>query len=317
MYSKLKINKTQLSQIMAIVVVAMFFWYLFANLNDFKFILNINLFLVSILIFIYIGGIITNGVFLKWSIALFDKDINVLEGVKVAFISTIGNFFAPSGTGLGLRAIYLKKAHELSYSFYVSIVFCNYVIAFLINAVIGLVSLYFLNAYDRPEGIILGLLFLGVLILSIASFFVRVKSRTRFGKLGKVLSVLSSISSGWTIILKNKKQSMKLVLVNLVNAILMILGTYIIMQSLGINLSFSSIALFSVLGSFSIFINITPGNLGVKEAIYIATSTVIGLSVPQILAASLIDRSVMFIMIFILWIVFGRKINLFMKKQSV
>jgi uncharacterized membrane protein YbhN (UPF0104 family) len=83
--------------------------------------------------------------------------------------------------------------------------------------------------------------------------------------------------------------------------------TWTIIHSLHLRIAFAPLLLFSVLGTLSIFINITPANLGVKEVIYLFSSSILGLSTTQILSIALIDRGVLFLVLAVFWIMFGRK----------
>jgi uncharacterized protein (TIRG00374 family) len=314
------VNKKNLGLIISILLIAIFLWYFVTHINDFGILLKIDFVFVILLICTYIGGIVINGIFMKWSIALFGKNIKFIESIRVSLISTVGNFFAPAGSGLAFRAVYLKKRHSLAYSDYTSIVFCNYIFAFLVNAILGLVALYVLRSHYSNSFIILAIFFIILLIASITALFLRVneKNKTYKNKLvARVMDALVKISNGWRLILTNKKLMLGLFGLMIANTALLILSTYFIMSAIGIQLSVASLVLFSALGSLSVFINITPGNLGVKEAIYIIFSTVIGLTTAQILSAALIDRVVLFTVIFLLWLVYGRNIHSFaIKKQE-
>jgi uncharacterized membrane protein YbhN (UPF0104 family) len=109
----------------------------------------------------YLGIMYTNGLFIKYIIRAFDKHISAWESVRVALISSLGNFFAASGAGLGFRAVYLKRKHNLAYSDYLSTLYGNYLLLFMICGLAGLVSL----ATVKHQA---GLQFGGVLLFLIA-----------------------------------------------------------------------------------------------------------------------------------------------------
>jgi len=318
----IKLNGKTVSRTVAVVLIILFVWYFFANIKDFSLLLGINPIFIIFLVMIYVLTIFTNGLFLKISTSLFDKRIRIGESVKMSLVSSAGNFFAPAGSGLGLRAIYLKKSYGLSYSDYVSIVLCNYILVLFVNSILGLISLFMLDSFARPGSVILGIFFVVLIVASIGTLFIRFKkvdvSTTSHGIkwIKVVFSVFVKISSGWTIIIKNKKVALRLFVVVVVNTCLITLGTYFIMSSLGIILSLAGVLLFSVLGALSLFINITPGNLGIKEAVFIAFSSIIGLTTPQILSAALIDRAVTFIVLLLLWIAYGKSIYASMSTES-
>lgn len=309
-----KINSKKISWIITLAIITLFAWYFFSNIKDFSLLLSINPVFVVLLIIINILAITMNGIFMKWSISLFGKYISYNESVRVSLVSSAGNFFAPAGSGLGFRAIYLKKRHGLSYSDYLAIIFCNYVIVFFISSLLGLVSLYILREHASPSFIVLALFFFTLLTTSFSAFFIRTKTSSqdivfRAKWVNRIFEILGQISKGWVLILANKRIAVRLVGIVIVNSGLMVLGAYFIMKSLGLVLSPANLLLFSILGSLSVFINITPGNLGVKEAVFIAFSAIIGLTTPQILSVALVDRVVMFVVLFLLWLIYGRNLH--------
>lgn len=306
----IKIDKKLLSITLTVFIILLFFWYFFSNIEDFKQLSTINPIYVILLMLINVVFIVSNGIFMKLAVLLFGKKINTTESVRVSLISTAGNFFATAGSGLGLRAVYLKKKHGLAYSDYMSILFCNYIILFFVCSLLGFLSLYGIQKESSQNSIVLTIFMLILLLISFVAFFVRINPKyrktTKIKWLNTVLEILYRISDGWRLILQNKKLMSGLIFLVLVNTFLIIVSTYFVMSSVGISLSFSSLVLFSVLGLLSVFINITPGNLGIKEAIYITFSTTIGLTTSQIILVSLIDRAALFFVIIVLWVMFGR-----------
>jgi uncharacterized membrane protein YbhN (UPF0104 family) len=72
-----------------------------------------------------------------------------------------------------------------------------------------------------------------------------------------------------------------------------------------------------------LLISITPGSLGIREAVFLISSQSIGLDQDQILQLAVVDRGSLFVLLFILmiiFIVFIRKFNLtdiFVKNEKV
>ncbi len=306
----IRVNKKTVSRIITVSVIVLFSLYFFFNIEDFKPLLHINPIFLLLLVGVNLAVSVTNGLFLKSILSLFHKMITIHEGVRISLISSAGNFFAPAGSGLGFRAVYLKKRHSLAYGDYVSIVFCNYVLVFVLNAALGLVALYALHAQNSPGSKLLLSVFLGLFLVSFAMLFIRVKKdRTNRYKnkfIRKSYAVLLQVTKGWHLILSNKRVTVYLFVLTIINTSLMIADTYFIMRAINVTLSIEGLILFSVLGSLSVFINITPGNLGIKEAVYIAFSSIIGLTTAQILSAALVDRAVLFFVLFFLWVVYGK-----------
>jgi uncharacterized protein (TIRG00374 family) len=151
-----------------------------------------------------------------------------------------------------------------------------------------------------------------LLVFAGTAVLVRFNAVPRFAQgarwLAAPFEIAQQISKGWRLMLSHKKTLSGLIALVIINTALMIAITYLIMSSIHISLSLPRVVLYSVLGSLSVFINITPGNLGIKEAVYIAVSGIVGLSTSQILAAALVDRVVLFVVLLLLWLIYARKL---------
>ena len=312
-----KVNKKILGNVLTVIILALFAWYFTQNIQDFKILLDINILHVILLFVIGLLMIVANSVFMKVCLSLFGRKIDIHESIRVTLISTAGNFFAPAGSGLGFRAVYLKKRHKLPYSDYISITLCNYVIVFMISAMLGLVGLWAAQGgVPTSSAYPLYVFFAGLLTISTVLLFVRFRERetvdTEGGAIARVKQVLVRMSKGWTVVLSNKKVLVGLIGIVVANAVLSVVQAYIVLESVGITISFGGLILYGILGALSLFINITPGNLGVKESVYVVFSGVIGLSTAQILSAAVVERVVTFVMIAALWLRYG---NVFKKQQ--
>ncbi len=302
----MQFGSKKLSLIITTSVLALFLVYFVHNIEQFKPLLHLNIFLLLIISLVGVVVIFVNGLFTKVILQPFHKYISVLESAYVALISAIGNFFAPVGAGFGFRAVYLKKKHGLPYSDFISTLSGNYVIVFLVNSFFALVALYFLRGHDSSQYAVLVTLFGIIFLGSLAVTFIKVPKRftevKKTGKAGKVLTPAAQVLNGWSKIVTNKKMLYQLTVLIIINFFLSLIIAKLEISALHFHIGAAQLLLFSVLGALSLFINITPANLGVKEAIYIFSASVIGFSTSQILLISLVDRGVQFITLSILWL---------------
>lgn len=294
-----KINQTttqRLGLAIGAITVVLFASYFVLNIESFKLLLHIKpLYLIGSLA-CYVLLIISNGLFMKFVLLPFEKTISVRESLQVSLISSVGNFFAPAGAGLGFRAIYLKKRHDVSYGDYISILLGNYILVFLINGLGGLVAITQTGALHTREGNLISIFFFGLLVVSLLVCIASVPKRLLSlpnSLLSSAFRQLQKAHDGLWRILRKRQLLLTLNALIIFQFILSIIIAWLEMRALNLSISFSAITLFSVLGSLSIFINITPGNIGIKESVYLLTAGIIGLSGPQILSVSLIDRTIL------------------------
>jgi uncharacterized protein (TIRG00374 family) len=296
----------QIRRFLTIAVLAVFVGYFCLNVDKFRPLAHVNVYLLAIIAIGDVTAIAANGLFIKFILEPFEKRIPTLESVYVSLISSVGNFFAPVGGGFAFRAAYLKKRHGLPYSDYMATLYGNYIVVFLVNAFFGLLSLYLLREKHSSQYFILVMVFAAIfgvsLVLSLVKIPAAVIRRDIKNKyISKFAKILLEMLQGWNRIISNKKLLARLVMLIAFNFALSLLIAKLEIVALHLTISFSGLLLFSVLGSLSLFVSITPANLGVKEAIYLFSSTVIGFSVSQILSIALIDRGVLFLTLVLLW----------------
>lgn len=306
-------QKIKPKNILSAIILLVFAIYLAMNLESFKPLLNLNYIYLLFIAALTVLGIVVNGLFTKVVMGFFHKPIDARESVFVSLIATAGNFFAPAGSGFGFRAVYLKKKHKLPYSDYISMLSGNYVMVFIVVSLLGMVSLMMIKTNDEIAAVeaTLWAVFGGLFIFSLLLLFVKIpkkllKEKKGDGYVSKVFRIIITISQGWNKIISDRVLVWKLLGLILLNTAISVASMMLIMMSLGFHFTFPAVLLFSALGSLSTFINITPANLGVKEAVYLASASVLSFSTEQILSIALVERGVLFFVITILWILVGR-----------
>ncbi|HLG91316.1 MAG TPA: lysylphosphatidylglycerol synthase transmembrane domain-containing protein [Candidatus Saccharimonadales bacterium] len=306
----MKLASKKLSLAITAIVLVAFIAYFLLNIEKFRPLLHVNiglLFLIALADMISIG---VNGLFTKAILVPFKKSIGFMESYYVSLISTVGNFFAPVGAGFAFRAVYLKKKHSLPYSEYVSTLSGNYILVFLVSSILGLVSLFLLRDDATPQLLTLAVVFSLLLVMSLILSLIKLPlfkvDSVQNKYLRRIGRILFRIINGWNKITSNKALLLKLFGLTLANAVLSFILIWLIIMSLHLTVTFPALLLLSVLGTLSLFINITPANLGIKEAIYIFSSGVLGFTVSQIILIALIDRGIVFLVLLGLWLFFGK-----------
>ncbi len=301
----------KVSLYLGIIVFLIFVIYFALNASTFKPLLDVNIWLLVLIAIADLTVIMVNGLFIKFILKPFDKYISLIESGRVSLISSVGNFFAPVGAGFGFRAVYLKKKHNLPYSEYLSTLSGNYIIVFLVNSFFALVALYLLRSHHSKQYLVLIGLFSGTFIMSLALSILKIPASLQRKvnnnkRLSKISKPFFQVIDGWNKIVADKSLMVRLISIIFFNILITIAIATLEIHALHFHIGLPQLLLFSVLGSLSLFINLTPANLGVKEAIYIFSRSVIGFSTGQILSIALLDRGVLFIILFISWIIFGR-----------
>jgi uncharacterized membrane protein YbhN (UPF0104 family) len=72
--------------------------------------------------------------------------------------------------------------------------------------------------------------------------------------------------------------------------------------SLDIFIDIENLFLYSALSGVSLLVSLTPGSLGIREAVFLISSQSIDLDQEQILQLAIVDRGILFILLFIMMI---------------
>lgn len=298
--------KRYLSTLITIGFLALFVWYGVSNQDSFEALKNVSLiglFLVALgkmLIFF------SNGLFTKWSVEAFTKRLSVGDGVYIGILSAIGNFFGPLLGGTSIRAVYLKKYHKLSYSKFTSTLMWYYLILFLFVSVVAILSLLMLDKTSQTNALLLFFSVWIAVLLALSALRLPSGGKLQFFERHKAgrffIKVMKEIEDGWQVILSDKDLILKLFLVSVLSFAGSYFASYVEFHILNIPTSFAALGLYTTLVTASLLLSLTPGAIGIREAMLLVVSTTIGISGGQIIQIAIIDRGVHFILLFALFI---------------
>lgn len=282
-----------------------FFWYYQNNQSSFAILKTIPIINVAFIGLLQLSMIFLNGIFIKTMLVPFEKKIGMFESFYVSMLTSIGNYFTPLRGGAGVRAIYLKKKFNLPYSTFLSTLYGNYIIIFLVSAAFGLLGVAGLGQVNGEISLKMGGIFLAVILGSLLVIKLKVSQLKAFGSgsvdsfLNKPYAILKKIIIGWEKISSDSSLLGKLLLITLCNFLLSSLIIYLEFKSIGVHLNAYNVVIFNALASLSLLISITPGSIGIRETILMLFSTTMNLTNTNILNTSIIDRGVTFFLLII------------------
>jgi uncharacterized protein (TIRG00374 family) len=302
--------------LITVVVVALFVIYFVNNKEDLQFLLSLDWRYLLLMTIFWLSIIFLNGVFIKVILKSFEKTISVLESFYISVISMVGNYFLPARGGAVIRSVYLKKNYNFPYSHFISTLYGYYILVFLINSFLALIALganHFLNGIvSIPLYIFFGALFILMLILSLAKFPTKTKEIEN-RVIRKIALFIKNIFNGWNMIANNKKLLFYLLLLSLGNYVFSLLLFWAEFQIVGLETNILNLIMYTCLSGVSLLISITPGSLGIREAVFLISSKSIGLGQEEILQLAVVDRGSLVILLSILvlfFTIFIRKFNL-------
>lgn len=287
-------NKKLIIVILTIIILIAIVIYLYQNRTILENLAKIKVTLLPIIIALQIIGLYLNGIFLKILAQPFK--INLKEHFSLSIASSFFNLITPLRGGAGLRAIYMKKIHNLSYSHFLASLFGNYLIIFVTASALALIISGILFIKSRILNLPLTLTFLAIFITSIVFIFFP----KTFKKENFITQKINKVINGWKEILNHPKIIPKLILITFLQFIVSALAIYFIFLSLNQETTILKTLYLAAITVLAVFINITPGSLGITEGLYMVSSGVLGITPALSLMIALILRAINTITLFIL-----------------
>lgn len=299
-------TKKNISRLLTIAFLGVFFWYWYNNPNIFKPLSSVS---IIVIITLAIGKSfyhLANGLFTKWTAELFTKQkFTIGEGYYIGVLTAIGNFFGPLLGGTSIRAVYLKKVYGLPYSKFTSTLFGYYLMLFFTTFLWGSLVVFLLPPSGQTRLLLIAFVLGALALMGIA--FLKLPSRGKFRWLennkvaSKIIEILYEIQSGWHVILKNKKLLMKLFVLSIMSFIATVFVAIIEFKTLGITVSLPATGLYAVLITVSLLVSFTPGAIGIREAMLIALGASLSITNDQILQIAVLDRAVVFLLLLVMF----------------
>lgn len=228
----------------------------------------------------------TNGLVLRESASRFGVQLRPREWFGLSVVTTMGNYIAPFSGGMVVRAAYLKRRHAFPYTQFATLLASNYLVNFWVIGVAGILALSTLGAALRSYWQVMA--FFAAVVVSI-SVLVIVPSVTLPWE-NRLVRYVNTSLEGWALVKRDRPLLARLVVFTLVNVALNGLSFWVAYGALGSPVSFRVALLVSLLAAFSILLNVTPGNLGVQEAVISLSSGLLGTGAGQGLLVALLIR---------------------------
>ncbi|HET6924803.1 MAG TPA: lysylphosphatidylglycerol synthase transmembrane domain-containing protein [Candidatus Saccharimonadales bacterium] len=299
--------KKYASTIITFAVLGLFVWYGLVHREIFQSLKQVS---IISLVLIVIGRLIniwTTGLFTKWTVEAFTDTLSQSESFVVAVLTAIGNFFGPLFGGLGIRAIYLKKYHNLPYSKFTATLIGYYLMMFQFNSLLAIGSLLALPHTDQT-GFVLAI-FVAWFVVFFLLTFVKLPPRERMRwlsrhKPGSLLTkVLYDIEDGWKVLVGNRKLLVQMLVLAVANLLTLYLINYVEFRALGIHVSPAAMGLYTAIVQASLLLSITPGAVGIREAALLVLAGTLGITNQQIIQVAILDRGIYFLLLGVLFMV--------------
>lgn len=231
--------------------------------------------------------LVVNGLITKRILSSFNVELPIIDSVALSVISTLGNLITPFRGGMVSNAIYLKNKYRFNFSNYVAMLSATYVVVFWVSSFIGLVACLYIkftsDIFNWP-------VFMVFLIVTLVLGFVLLFSPKVEVSKTPILSSITYVLNMWNLISKNVNLVRTIIFYNLINIVLVVFISFFEFQIIGLNIPIGKLVILSLFSIFSLFLSVTPANIGIKEAFAVYSGMTIGIPAAQVIVVSLIDR---------------------------
>ncbi len=218
------------------------------------------------------------------------RKLGVRERFGDGFLLTGAGFLLnhlPFNAGFIMRAVVLRRDHHLPYSSYVSLTMVNAVVNVGVGALLGLVGVS-LGASENPASPLVGAGLAAVVVGSVLALYLpalRVPRGNTF-----VLRQLRKLAEGVAMIRGNGAAVGVMALIATSKVLALSLRFAICFDLLGRAMPMLGVVLVAVVQNLMAIVNLTPGNLGLREIVVSVMAAQLGTSQTIGLAAASIDR---------------------------
>ncbi len=299
------INKKIVSLGMLALLSVLFIYYIINNADDFRILAKIKPIYIFGLLGIFILNTMCNGLINKYLLEPFNVYLSFKEWFGLAVTTSFYNIITPFRGGALSKAAYLKKKHRFSYMRFISSMIGVYVIQFWIISLVGLLTIFIVAFKYHAFSWIILLLFLGLfsMLTGVIFFKIRLPSHKN-----KIIDKIFEIGNGWNLIREKKKILIISSIIILVQIILGALNSILLYSAVGVKINILQAIFLTTIGMVAGLASITPGNLGISEAVGVLSALVLGITPTQSLSAGILGRVVTVITLFILGPIFSYKL---------
>jgi uncharacterized membrane protein YbhN (UPF0104 family) len=248
--------------------------------------------------FLFLG---LNGLVLRDFVARFEVRLTPKEWFGLSVMTTMGNYITPLSGGMVARAAYLKHEHKLPYAQFATLLASSYLVSFWVVGIVGAAALLVSGTGIQPYWEMF--VFFVTVTLSITALVLLPVVELSWEN--RVARAVNASLEGWKLVRSDGSLLVRLVILTLLNLFLNGASLWVAYYSLSSQIPFGTALLIGLLTSFSLLIRITPGNLGIQEAVVSLSSGLLGTGADEGLLAALLLRAATLVWAFTLGPVFA------------
>lgn len=273
-----------ISYLVLLAIAGMAAFYYAGHREDFHIIATVSVGAIAVLSVLQLFSGILYGLQLKIMTDHYRLNLNFFQWYGLMRATSFANLWLPSGAGTSVKALYLKKVHNLNYSSFIAMAAITNLVKFMINSLFACILLRFAM---RSASVFLFAVSLFVFVATSAFILFSHRIRSRFFP---SWDFLKKVAEEWQDIRKDHAVVVKLILVSCFLFFLTSAQVYVSFRAFSFALSPATSGIISAFTTITGAIALIPGNFGVKEAIIVGISGIDGIGVNEGIHAAALSR---------------------------
>ena len=283
------------SAVLTLVFLVLMGWFLYDNKEIFSSLKNLKIFDILVIALLQPVSVGIIALINKLVIDRIDQKISFMDSFLLQYANNFLNKIIAEG-GSVYRGGYLKTQYSFPLSKFISSIGGVYIIGLMTNSIMGVLLLLIIYLTENVFNIYVFIVFLMIIVGT--SFLIAIKPR--FNGNNWLFRKINQVLDGWNSIKSDKKLLFHVFVLSMLGAFISTVSVFIAYRGLDADIKFVNSLLYSSISAIANFINLTPGGLGVNEAVLIFSSEVIGISGDAVLLGALLLRAITLITSFAL-----------------
>lgn len=287
------------SIVVLLAMVAISVWYVVGHLDAFKRVLEIDPKSFAMLSVLCLVAIWVSGLHVVVLVTIFGARLGGWEAFGLSAVNTMANFYFTKA-GMATKGLYLKRIHNFSYTYFVSTLAGAYVVSLVTYGVMGLV-LYLLAEWDGHYRIEMFAIFAALIVGGLLPLLLpRIHRRIHRFLPEKVQRVMD----GWEQV---RRHHGNLAALSALTALYVFIGglrLFVAYRALGYTVKVLPCLVISTLQAMTVIFTLTPGGVGIRQALVGYGSKLLDIGATQGVVASTIDHAVGTLWVFAVGLIF-------------
>jgi uncharacterized membrane protein YbhN (UPF0104 family) len=292
-----RMDRKRLSRVLTLIALSAIGLFIWWHQDDLTSVAVISPFYFVLCTLCTAGYLTVNGFVSYAMLKQLGSRIQMLECLSLSVVSTGANVLTPIQGGTVVRAVYLKRRHNFKYSDFLATLVACQVLIVIISCLFAAAALAWMSFIEHRPGLgaLLAALTLCLVISVVACFLPRISLKGNW-----LLDKVAEVTDGWYWLRAQPLFLVKLSALVGMHVGLQLLSFWTACAAIGMQLGFVEAMAIGAIGNLASILSITPGSLGIYEAVVAFVGATLAVVPAQSVMAALVLRVVLLVLLLVL-----------------